>query len=285
MPELPPIRLPDKQVDRRSGGFASFTSPNLVDPRSNASPRIQPVSSQGSTTAVPAESPTLRAQSQLTSPSHASGLDNTGSKPITDPRVPETGTSSVSSTSQTYQTPVSTATYSQEASGHWKPDDRYGDPRGQSVADSGGQGTAGNPQGNYYQDRYQSYSGDYYSGQTGSSYQDQWRQGSYSGDQGHAGQSSHDSNWNDRNRYGRDSRDWSGRERDYDSWQRGYQSGQYDYKNDKYNADYRSNQNYDHYGMNPNDPPAHRIGDRRGSRSHYRGHPRDGDRGRGSQWR
>eukprot|EP00794_Sanderia_malayensis_P012134 gene12134-13387_t len=145
MPELPPIRLPEK-LDRRAANFPSFISSTLVDPRSNASPSLQAATSQGPSPVSSTDSPGIRVSGQLSSP----------------PSAQETGRSAAgarksSSDSGMRESPKSEATAPNRIS--------HSDSRDV-----------------FYQSPYENYSTSYPSAQD-SSYHRQW-QGSYSTGEG-----------------------------------------------------------------------------------------------------
>ena len=278
MPELPPIRLPEKPTDRRLAAF-STTSSTLVDPRSNASPRNQAIASQGASSSSNVDSPTLRGQSQVTSPAQ-DGNWSAQSAAWDQRRNSAAGQESgaanrggadagpASGRNQDYTSPHANASATQQPD-YWRTDGQYNQQYGGYDSPGGVRGKPGttDPQGNYYQDRYDSYPANY----------QQW--------QGSGQSRSYDAKRHEK--YGYDSQpstggDWSSRERGHDSWQRDYYPGQYDNNEQTYRGDY-SNQrsNYDNYAGDYGEQNRS-WGDHKGSSSQYGSAP---NRGRGKQWK
>eukprot|EP00112_Aurelia_sp_Birch-Aquarium-sp1_P006416 Seg1709.6 transcript_id=Seg1709.6/GoldUCD/mRNA.D3Y31 product="hypothetical protein" protein_id=Seg1709.6/GoldUCD/D3Y31 len=303
MPELPPIKLPDKITDRRAASFSA--SSTQIDPRSNASPRgaVFPGHVMGSTPTT--QSPSARSQSSLTSPSSASShITSPTSQKTWDPRQQPATTQQSTESRQKSELGSSasdsnTTRDQRQSTDYWQSDRSYD----QSYATYTSQQGTGQPTDTRSDSYYQS-----------GSYQGQWprQDGSYAKGQesyDSSGQRSYDSSWQN---YSSDttrstgSRTWGTDSQGYSEqsnpnlWQGDYYARrQYDNQNET-NSDgrrpgYSNNQNYNRereYGQGHHGRSWEGQGDRwegqsdrwEGQGGYYKEHPR-GQGGRGSHRR
>ena len=258
MPELPPIKLPEKITDRRAIGMVSANTP--VDPRSNASPMGHAFLSHTPTGTPNTQSPSSKS---LTSPSSSSSqMTSPNSQRSLDPRqAPQPGPEKSDSTHLQGGSKSESAAQDRTQPGA----DYWQTSRGQEQSYSAY---------NQYQTSggQQQSHGNYHDSYGDSSYNQQWQ----------AGQRGSDSTWQgydyNNTRQG-DGRTWEGGDQSYraSSWRGDYYGNQaYD------NSSYQRTQDYSNYDNHRRDDRG-RAWDEYGERGYYRNAPRD--RGRSNKWR
>jgi len=266
MPELPPIKLPDKVTDRRAAGMVTGNTP--VDPRSSVSPM-----GHGTWTLTPTGTPNTHSPStrNLTSPT------GSGSQ-LTSPTL-QRATDTRPSVHTGFEKPDSI--YHQD---HSKPDIAAYE-RPQNAAQDGTQSVPDYWQPNHGQEQsYGAYNQYQTSGgqRPGGTYENAYGDNSYN-QHWQSGQRAPDSSWQgyDYNRQG-ENRTWEGGDHGFNAPWRGDYYGNQAYENYENSSYQRTHDysNYDNYNRRDN---RGRPWDGYGGRGYYRN--RDRGRGRGSKWR